>query len=571
MTLSEEEIETLKRKRAPLKGKLTKFINFIDNKANKNKVTEIKMRLEGLSGILDVFESIQLQGDAATKTTGKEFDEFEKLYYETISRAVDLIQSSNPQQSAINSGNSSQITMSSQRVAFSNQVKLPQIELITFDGTYDKWLDFYNSFNSMVHDNPNLSKIQKLFYLKSCLKEEAVTTINALEISEDNYKIAWNLLTERYNNKRVIAQKHVKTLMEIPNISKESTSELRKLLDTVRSHLRSLKSLGEPVEHWDTLLIYVITAKTDRNSHREWEKSITTTDMPQMKIFLEFLEQRCQILQVTSINVTPNNQNQANGLGKSQNNTQKKQSFMTSKKPVSCLICKETHKIYECEKFKGMTVKERANVIKENRVCFNCLNSGHRNNECKWSGCKKCGQKHNTLLHYEKFNNNEKSEVSEGKSDSVQSASNSKLVVAITRSSPSQVLLSTALIDIKDKDGNTFQARVLLDNGSQSHFITQKFTNLLKLPRKNVEIPVEGLNQLETRIKQSVQAEILSKKRNYKERVEFLIIPSICDQLPNEFVGKNSLNIPQHIQLADPEFFEPKKIDALLGVEIFYD
>lgn len=160
-----------------------------------------------------------------------------------------MIQSSNPQQSAINSGNSNQITMSSQRVAFSNQVKLPQIELITFDGTYDKWLDFYNSFNSRVHDNPNLSKIQKLFYLKSCLKEEAVTTINALKISEDNYEIAWNLLTERYNNKRVIAQKHVKTLMEIPNISKESASELRKLLDTVRSHLRSLKSLREPVEH----------------------------------------------------------------------------------------------------------------------------------------------------------------------------------------------------------------------------------------------------------------------------------------------------------------------------------
>lgn len=67
----------------------------------------------------------------------------------------------------------------------------------------------------------------------------------------------------------------------------------------------------------------MITAKIDRNSHREWEKSITTTDMPQMKTFLEFLEQHCQILQVTSINVTPNNQNQANGLGKSQNNTQK--------------------------------------------------------------------------------------------------------------------------------------------------------------------------------------------------------------------------------------------------------
>lgn len=162
--------------------------------------------------------------------------------------------------------------------------------------------------------------------------------------------------------------------------------------------------------------------------------------------------------------------------------------------------------------------------------------------------CKKCGKKHNTLLHYENYNSNENSEENENKSESVAPSSNPKLDAATTRLISSQVLLSTALIDIKDKAGNMIQARVLLDNDSQSHFITQKFADLLKLPRKNVEIPVKGLNQLERRIRESIHAEILSKKRNYRKKVEFLIIPRICDNLPNEFVGKHSLNIPQHIQ-----------------------
>lgn len=59
---------------------------------------------------------------------------------------------------------------------------------------------------------------------------------------------------------------------------------------------------------------------------------------------------------------------------------------------------------------------------------------------------------------------------------------------------PEQVLLSTALIDIENKDGKEIQARVLLDNGSQSNFMTKKFADSLKLMHKQVDLPVEGLN-----------------------------------------------------------------------------
>lgn len=63
MSLTEEEITTLKKARTPLKTKLTKFIHFIENDQNKHKTTEINLRLENIKGILEQFETIQSEID----------------------------------------------------------------------------------------------------------------------------------------------------------------------------------------------------------------------------------------------------------------------------------------------------------------------------------------------------------------------------------------------------------------------------------------------------------------------------------------------------------------------------
>ena len=97
------------------------------------------------------------------------------------------------------------------------------------------------------------------------MKGKASYVTTALEISHENYEVAWDLITTRYNNMRVIAQKHIKTLMELSSISRESAYDLHKLIDTVRTHLRASKTLGQSVDSWDGALICSITNKLDRN------------------------------------------------------------------------------------------------------------------------------------------------------------------------------------------------------------------------------------------------------------------------------------------------------------------
>ncbi|KAI5630972.1 hypothetical protein NE865_16316 [Phthorimaea operculella] len=49
-------------------------------------------------------------------------------------------------------------------------VKLPIISLPEFDGSFDHWLEYRDTFQSLVHKCPSISKIQKFHYLKSTLK-----------------------------------------------------------------------------------------------------------------------------------------------------------------------------------------------------------------------------------------------------------------------------------------------------------------------------------------------------------------------------------------------------------------
>ena len=118
--------------------------------------------------------------------------------------------------------------------------------------------------------------------------------------------------------------------------------------------------------------------------------------MPTMREFSVFLEKRCPILQVTDINLSNKSTTPA-----TKSSFSKKQVCALANSLDSCLICKGTHRIYTCETYKKLKSKERADKIKSLKLCFNCLRPGHINSDCKWSGCKKCLMKHNTLLHYD--------------------------------------------------------------------------------------------------------------------------------------------------------------------------
>ena len=54
----------------------------------------------------------------------------------------------------------------------------------------EEWQSFWDTFESAVNRNTDISRIQKFTYLKSCVTGVAESAITGLPLTEDNYETA---------------------------------------------------------------------------------------------------------------------------------------------------------------------------------------------------------------------------------------------------------------------------------------------------------------------------------------------------------------------------------------------
>ena len=69
-----------------------------------------------------------------------------------------------------------------------------------------------------------------------------------------------------------------------------------------------------------------------------------------------------------------------------------------------CKLCNLPHGLWACDSFRKMTVNQRWDIAREQRVCFRCLSYGHQGEACVRSricGLNGCRSAHHRLLHDE--------------------------------------------------------------------------------------------------------------------------------------------------------------------------
>lgn len=189
--------EAAKTKRKNVKCALTRFENYFERVKNNPSQTdldiiELKSRLAKVEFLLDEFDSAQLvieASDAENEVTHlSQREEFENKYFQITCLAKKYI-------SDLDASNSKRdldsLTINSSSNAFDlGSVRLPPITIPTFDGSYDNWLFFKDTFASIIHENACLSDIQKFHYIRLSLKGPSSDIVSSLETSSDNYKIA---------------------------------------------------------------------------------------------------------------------------------------------------------------------------------------------------------------------------------------------------------------------------------------------------------------------------------------------------------------------------------------------
>ncbi|XP_050505379.1 uncharacterized protein LOC126883757 [Diabrotica virgifera virgifera] len=414
--------------------------------------------------------------------------------------------------------------------------------------------------------------------------------------------MAWDLLKERYDQKRLLIHSHIRELFEYPVIQKDCHASLRSFYDTYTKNLRALQVLDEKVGSWDSLLLYLFTNKLDKYTRRELEQYKIQGDLPTMTDFNKFLKQRCEVLEKLEISNAVHDNTKEKDQFKSFNNkfNNKRNSFVSTYQAgsgtVTCYFCKGKHTIFRCEKLLNLTPAMRLPEIRKLNLYKNCLRPNHEISDCRHSGCKACGGRHNSLLHVDNFrdtrassdntreNNNsiqsrDNSRTSNNDNRAIQNTSenqnNTQVESSHTcfseKSMTSQVLLSTALVNIQDRQGKVHECRALLDNGSQSNFITRRFCEKLNISIEPVNFKIVGVGQAISKLNNRVKLHNISScTSDFNSVIDCLVLENITDRLPTTSFNKNILKIPKDIKLADDTYNRAREIDLLIGSSVFW-
>lgn len=174
--------------------------------------------------------------------------------------------------------------------------KLPQLKLPTFSGKYSEYKHFISSFNQIIDREYSLSNIEKFNHLRNCLQGPALETIDAFQVSNENYARALERLQARYDNPTLIFLEGISALFELSSVSKGNGAQIRSLIDRASAIYGSLQSLGTDSQISQAMLIFLVLQKADEETNRKWKESLDLKTIPTWNACTSVLERHCQFL-----------------------------------------------------------------------------------------------------------------------------------------------------------------------------------------------------------------------------------------------------------------------------------
>lgn len=400
-------MEALRKQRGVVKGTITRIKNWVVQNIDLLSDHEyFETRLQALDVAYDNFCNIQQKIEEQVEDVSDSDERgLVEDQYLTLSAQLKKKINSLTVKNVINSANPANLAQSST----SSNITRPQLNIPIFSGDITTWHGFYELFKNFIEDDSKLTKIEKLIYLKSYLKGEALSLICNLQLTSDNFDVALKTLKDRYDNELNIIYAYIKNLIDAPSLSKNKSMSLRDLITSFKQNIEGLKNLRVNVEQWDLILIYIFSQKLDARTRTAFDYELGINSRPTLTLFFEFLEKRCIIFErstIPDIGVDLKSLKVNHRVHLSHNHSEVYKEHVAPSSAQTnvfkCTFCNIVgHKIYKCQKFCALPRNEKYNAIKSKRLCYNCLAPNHTTYNCSSRGCSVCNQKHHTLLHHD--------------------------------------------------------------------------------------------------------------------------------------------------------------------------
>ena len=257
-------------------------------------------------------------------------------------------------------------------------MRLPKINITTFDGSYMDWPRFWGQFTETV-DKAHIAAINKFTYLCGFLGPNVKHRVEAFPFTVEGYNRAKSILADQYGKISEIVKAYIKEIMNLPHISganPKKIAEFSEKLNYSVQALETLKRLKDVQGNVSMTLDKLPAIRGDLvRDDPDWEN-------------WDFVKLAEAIKQWTKRNPVYEKEPDAQS-GK----TGKYGKVFHIKATKVCVYCEGEHKTGECTVV--TSVSDRRGILAKKKLCFNCATGQHRANACpSKSTCRKCNKRH---------------------------------------------------------------------------------------------------------------------------------------------------------------------------------
>ena len=442
---------------------------------------------------------------------------------------------------------------------------LPTIDVPKFNGDILEWRSFWAAFKSTIEDRKELSNTQRLHYLRQAIQDpELQLLLHSPAETSDMYLEVVLELKDRFDKTREIHKLLTRTLADLTS-PKQNRAELRRLVDLVKRTISSLKA----TKHYDldsflSSLVYSILPsrlQTSWDQNTKKEKGV-----PPITQLLVFLKEHAETLP-SSTSTTPTERPADSSVKKTTpRKFDRKEQHPRSKGNIhvvtpstsyrwECSLCRpEKHPLHLCPKWASFNLSQRLGHIQAKGLCSNCLAGGHATTACKSTyRCRECSQLHHTTIHQ-------------------QQATVTPLNYSTPRSSQvPDALMTTAQVLLIGPRGQELKARALIDSGAGLSLVSKRVAQILELPLEPAKLHLSvAQGELSKPIKNLTTLHISPlQDRARKIQCKPAVTQTVTCDLPSQAIYPvGDLPHLMGLQLADPEYHLPGRIDILLGADM---
>ena len=455
---------------------------------------------------------------------------------------------------------------------------IPRLSLPRFAGASGEWPSWIGLFRALVHDQSALSDTERMTHLQQAVEGAAHQAIKGFLFDGNMYHQALAALYERFGQEGDVSQAYLNSMFTTPTPSVDDVASMERFSSAINNAVMTLRTLGYCGDLDASENLRRVVSKLPAELLFQWGREVhkKQPNRPNLEVFSEWLKTEVSILRHSAAQSRVTEKKRPKETHPKEDATRRTTLTASvtrsreARRPSSCLICKNEHRLQDCPEYKAKTHEERLVVVRTERLCWACLRKGHFMRVCRSArrcGLNGCQATHHRLLHEDKSYSTSRRE--SGAEAPNQSQEEGPIVgVALTEST--DTLLQLVPVRIHGPKGER-DVVALLGSGAQTSLCCKDVLEELGIHGREEDLRLQnvegsGATQSSFRVQLTVSPLSADAKKGRIVVPEVWSVPKLNVAAPR--VSNRKVHSWKHLQDLDLRQYSGAQVELLLGANI---